>query len=964
MRIRLLGPVSVTNAGVEVDLPSRQVRRLLTLLAATPGRPVPVDRLLRGIWGDDPPGTAVNTLQVHVSALRRAIGRDRIRTADDGYALDVPPDAVDLIVYAQTVDQADQAWQRSQLARARDLYAQALALWEAPPFPDATDPVLRAERTRWMERHEAAQEQLLACRLDLSRDPVEAAAVAADARALVGLAPLRERRIGLLVRALAVTGRPLDATRAYLEGVARLREDLGVDPSQALRDVHARVLRQERSLLPATWRSLYAVPAPFTVLVGRDAEVNQICSAVLAGDRMLTITGSGGVGKTRLAQEVAHRLRGDLPGGVVFAELAQGAGLGDVIDIVAATLRIRLQPEARRDGVVEALRGRPVLLVLDDTERQPAAGGRAVELLRALPNLTVLTTGRRALGVAGEQVVTLAGLACPLPDATAEILWSAPAVRLFVERATAAGARLDDSAAASIARLCHRFDGIPLALELVAAHAAEHPITELENWGSLALVSQARHDGTGRRRGLTDAIDASLVLTDDATRTLLMRTADLPGGVTPALAGAVLGDAGAGAASLSRALEWHLVAPMAGEDPRARMAEVLRERVSELIGEPERQQARQALRRSLAGLRSAVGMGPEPMPARAADGRRLRDEMANLRAALAWPEEFEAPEVRADLALLVAAGALLYGWHAEAMDQVEAALESVGMPVAHRLDLLTCLGLLHYSRGRLGRAERAYQDARTLAQQVGDESREIGSAVRLAGCRWERGDPAAALETLDTVTERLRVGCDEGVVLLARRIRLAIMASDRPAEVGEHFRSAVAAATADPAPVRGHTALVGYAAEHFAVYGPEPDARTAITFIDAAAADWEDPTMSGLARLCEGRALMTGHDPSGALSPAIAAAEVFRGSGSSRLLGNALILLAEVLLALGDAEDAAEVVGAAAETIPAEERADSRGLSALRAALATALGAQAQTLAAPGRGVDDVLRDVRAARLA
>ncbi|WP_247698191.1 BTAD domain-containing putative transcriptional regulator [Streptomyces sp. RK75] len=383
MRFEVLGSVTVRTAdGAPVAVPEGKVRALLADLLVHLGRPVPVDRLIDDLWGDETPGNPGNTLQTKVSQLRRVLtrsepdARDLIAYGAAGYALRAPDDAVDAGRFAELITRA----RRLSEPRARVvLLAEALELWRGEAYADFRDaPFAQATIAHLEEQRLTAQEELAELRLDLG----ESAALADELASLAAAHPLRQRLWASLMRALYRSGRQSEALTAYRELQRRFAEELGIDPGPELAALHEAILRQDPALAPvpaapsvprsvsisppasaapppsepprgASAPQRAGVPAPLSSLVGRRETIPRLC-ALVESARLVTLTGPGGVGKTRLALAAASRLA---DGSAVFADgvrFVELAGTGrEVAETVAVALGIRDDtghPEARDTG--------------------------------------------------------------------------------------------------------------------------------------------------------------------------------------------------------------------------------------------------------------------------------------------------------------------------------------------------------------------------------------------------------------------------------------------------------------------------------------------------------------------------------------------------------------------------------------------------------------------------------------
>ncbi|WP_327354238.1 BTAD domain-containing putative transcriptional regulator [Streptomyces sp. NBC_01304] len=568
MRFEVLGPVTVrTEDGTAVAVPEAKVRALLADLLVHHGRPVPVDRLIDDLWGEDLPGNPGNTLQTKVSQLRRTLegaepgARGLVAYGPAGYALRVADEAVDAGRFGALVARARDAEQaRDKVA----LLSEALGLWRGDAFADFRDfGFAGAAVARLEEQRLTVREELAELRLELG----EHALLADELKDLVAEHPLRERLRGVQLRALYRAGRQSEALDAYRELKERLADELGIDPGVELAGLYEAILRQDPELAPAPVPVLVPgaaggvrprsnLPAPVSGLVGREAEVARVCSLVEAG-RLVTLTGPGGVGKTRLALAAADRLARSgsevCEDGVWLVELAgltgrlgdgggeRGGATSDLAGTVAAVLGVRDDvPQGQGQGqgqgqsgsgvsvvdlLAEALSTRRMLLVLDNCEHIVGPVADLVEqLLRRAPQLRVLATSQEPLALSGEVLDSVDPLA------------QTEAMELFAARAAAAapGFTLDADNAEAVALICRRLDGIPLALELAATRVRALGVQALAErlHDRFRLLNQVRRDAPARQRTLRAMIDWSWELLPPAEQLVLRRLAVFSGGFT------------------------------------------------------------------------------------------------------------------------------------------------------------------------------------------------------------------------------------------------------------------------------------------------------------------------------------------------------------------------------------------------------------------------------------------------
>ena len=535
----MLGLMEVrSDDGTPVEITGARLRTLLTLLALDAGRVVTTARLIDGVWGEDPPAEATNALQALVSRLRRALPEPAVESTPAGYRLAVPPDAVDLHRFEQLAAQGRAAL-RQDPARAATILRQAEELWRGPALADAaTAAFARAPLARLEE-----------LRLAVLGDRIEAGLPRADLaelEELVAAHPLRERFAALLMRALCHAGRAGDALAVHARVRDALADELGADPSAELAALHLEILRGGETPTDHPHTNLRA---GLTSFVGRDTDLARV-SAMVRDCRLVTLTGPGGSGKTRLATEVARALLDEIRD-VWLVELAPVSDGGDLPQAVLFALGIRVQallgstpalatpPEAADpiDRLAAALSTRPLLLVLDNCEHLvgPAAA-LAHRLLGDCPQLRVLATSREPLGITGETLWPVDPLPLPPADASRDRAMTYPSMRLLADRASAVrpGFAVDDRTALHMIHICRALDGMPLAIELAAARlrtmSPEQVATRLHD--RFRLLTGGSRLALPRHQTLRAVVDWSWDLLDDAERILLRRLAVFAGGAT------------------------------------------------------------------------------------------------------------------------------------------------------------------------------------------------------------------------------------------------------------------------------------------------------------------------------------------------------------------------------------------------------------------------------------------------
>ncbi|MFB7590050.1 BTAD domain-containing putative transcriptional regulator [Streptomyces sp. NPDC056169] len=657
-------------------MPETKVRALLADLLVHDGQAVSADRLVHDIWGDAVPGNPANALQAKVSQLRRAVGRDRVLHQPAGYRLrlDDGPAGVDAGLFRQLAARARLV--ADPRARAA-LLGEALDLWRGPAYADfADEEFVRPAAQRLTEERLTVVEEQAEARLEFG-DPL----LLGETAGLVTRHPLRERLRAVRMRALYGAGRQSEAVTAYTELRTLLADELGLDPSPGLAALYEAILRQDAGLIPVAAsdeppvvvraapdgeageaREVMEVgegmeaeatvppvlsdpqvltprrqhlPIPPTTLVGRGPAREAVVGLVRT-ERLVTLTGPGGVGKTRLALAVAEQLArdaggepGGAPGGEAGGEAGGDAADGDVpgsgdldhpvpdgvwfvefgglrsdadelVQAVASALGVRDTASSARGAAGAsaalhgALRDRRVLLVLDNCEHviEPAAE-LAASLLRTAPGVRVLATSRESLRLPGEAVYAVAPLG---PD---------DAALLFTERAVAAAPEYSSEYSSAygseyssefgsedadesepgevrdaVAEICRRLDGLPLALELAATRVRALGVRELAArlGDRFRVLASGQRGLPARQQTLRAVIDWSWDLLDAPEQAVLRRLAVPVGGCTLDAAEAVCAGGGIDRDEVvdlvGRLVDRSLVsATRTGEGPRYRLLE-------------------------------------------------------------------------------------------------------------------------------------------------------------------------------------------------------------------------------------------------------------------------------------------------------------------------------------------------------------------------------------------------------
>ncbi len=637
VRVDLLGPLRVVVDGVTVDVRGPKRRAVLALLALAEGRAVTVDHLVDALWPSEIPESGRQALHSHVSRLRGHLGpaAARLETLASGYRLVLGSEdldvarARDLLAKARAIADRDQA-------RACALLREAHALWRGPVLGDLAQVTPVAIAVVTLEQlHREVTDALIGCAIDAGRldEDVVGLAVAA-----LAADPLREPAALLLMRALAATGRAPEALHTAREYRHRLADEAGLDPSPALgeleRDIAGGVagppglMRSQRSAVLA---------APTTRLIGRDAEIEQL-RRLIAAERLVTLVGPGGVGKTRVALEVARQTKAATV--LLLAPVTDPAAIPHAL---AGALDLQVVQGDVLSACVAVLRSEPGVLVIDNCEHLLDAVRDTVSaVLAGCPELAVLATSREPLGLATEHPWRLAPLPVPRlgPDGAGP-LDRVPSVAIFLGRAARVRPAFspDPGDLRMVASLVQRLDGMPLAIELAAGRLSTFSLADLLDRldRSLDLLGAGRPSADARHRTLRSTIEWSYQLLTADERRLFAHLSVFVDGVDLATAERVAADLelpGDPGSALARLVDTSMIeATFEGGRTRYRMLETLRMfGLDRLAATGEADAAARRTLRWAVDLTTWVGATMTTQREPEADAI-LRRELPNLRAA-------------------------------------------------------------------------------------------------------------------------------------------------------------------------------------------------------------------------------------------------------------------------------------------------------------------------------------------
>lgn len=851
--VLILGPVEVVDAaGSRHRVGGPKPATLLLTLALAGGGAVSVERLISELWGEQPPTTAAESLQSHLSRLRRALEPEHVPHTPGTVLLRDPGGyrlaagmAVDARRFEEEVTAA-----RAQLALGRaepalEALRAALARWRGEAGEGLElGAINRAEVRRLEELRLSALETRLAAELELGHHTQ----VAIELEALVASHPVREHLHGLLMLALYRGGRQAEALAVYRRARTQLVESLGVEPSRQLTELHDRMLGHDPTLdppqvTPATplgnltgtvaapdaslttggsWvvdeiAVLGNLPAALVELVGREQQQRGVAAA-LGPSRLVTLTGAGGCGKTQLALAVAHLVAGEYPDGAWWVDLQVRDDPEQVAGAVAQALGVdEVAEPALMDALIARLRQRRALLVLDSCEHLIDGCADVVrELLLRCEQLHVLTTSRQPLDLDGERVWRTPSLSLPPPGADLAAVRASESGQLLLRRGGAArpGLRPTEEDAAALTVICRELDGIPLALELAAARLRVLSIEELAQRldDRFQVLRSSRRGGPSRHRTLEAAIGWSYDLLEPAAQRLLSRLSIFSGGPSLEAIEAVCVDEQLPRAQILPLLEDLVDRSLVVTVPRTvgpashDLLQSIRTFAAQRLDAAEEQ-----------AVRSRHAAWHAELAERAAEQltgadqvrwlNRLHDEHDDLRSALAWSVEHD----RLDLAARICAGVwwfwLRFGHAREGADRLGRVLELLGVADATPTDAPVPAELLlrlSYAAGRLTTAVGAHEAARAHLERGATLARRTGDGCWLALCdarlvQLEHQSPApptpadlhpVAAPSLATTTER--DVCDDGwvqAVLADVAGHLAVAAGDLEAADAAFQRS-------------------------------------------------------------------------------------------------------------------------------------------------------------------------------
>ena len=750
---RILGSLEATRQGEQLALGGAKQRALLAILLINANRVVTTDYLVEALWPARPPGKPLTAIQGYVSALRKMLAREAIVTEPAGYRLPLQAEALDLLRFDALAQKGRSALDQKRAVDAAAALTDALSLFSGAPLADFT-------YENWaLTEIERIQESRCACLEDRIEADLELglhAELVGELEGFIAEYPLRERFRAQLMLALYRSGRQAEALNAYQQTRTELLEELGIDPTPLLQELHSQILNQDpvltapvRQASHRVMRSNVELPTPPSTFIGRDREVEEIAGLLVRDDvRVMTLTGPGGIGKTRLSLRAGERVSGAFSDGVHFCALADFHDAAETLPAVARTLGISV-PEAAslRDALEESLVGRNSLLVLDNAEHLLPGIADEVAFLRSIKNgPTLLVSSRERLDLQAEQLY-----AVPPLDIN-------ESVELFGERAHRANPGVDLEQQA-VTTLCARLDHLPLAIELAAARSDTYSPAELVRALGERVELVGPRDVDARHRTLSETISWSYELLSPRERRAYEALSVFEGGFTREAAHAVAGVDPMQLDSLTHKSLIRSTETTVGR--RFSMLETIREYgVQQLRQHQSYADIQQRRAAYLAELLESIA--PDVKNADPLALRKIEHEHANVRAALSWSLDYGAVDVAAALVPLMWHFWYDGGYCADGLAWSLRTLESDTLDSETRAGCLHAAGELARGLGNLELARRLKSDELERLRTIPGREREVARVLGgLAYIAIEAGDLDSASRLSDKEITVLR-GLQEG----------------------------------------------------------------------------------------------------------------------------------------------------------------------------------------------------------
>lgn len=746
LRLFLLGTWRVEVKSQVIDAPQWQRRRkasaLLKLLALAPSHRLHREQLIEQLWPNSSPDAGANNFHQALYHARHILESASRPTANwlllENDFITLSPDdplAIDVEAFEASAAEAHRGQDLALYKRALDWYGGEL-------LPDD-------RYDDWViSRRETLQQEFIALLAELAelyQHRQEYPAAIETFKRIVTTEPTHEPAHRALMELYALIDERDKALAQFEQLQATLRKDLDIEPDPTSQQLHQKLLSEKLRPLPVASITLaHNLPIQLTSFIGREEEIDTVLRQLTA-TRLLTLTGPGGCGKTRLALQVASHTLGTFSSGVWFIDLAPLSDSAFVPRVVANVLGVsETTSKSIIETLIDSLRSKHTLILLDNCEHLIEACAQLCDsLLRACPNLSILATSREPLRSSGEIVWLVPSLALPDPDRLPAVqdLSDYSAIRLFVERAHAMMASFDltSANASAIARLCFHLDGIPLAIELAAAWvnvlAVEQILARLDD--RFRLLTRASRTALNRQQTLRAAIDWSYDSLSEAERVLFRRLAVFAGGWRLEAAESITSSRAEGdelnsllpsqvLEVLSRLVDKSLVvvAQLQGE-VHYRMLETIRDYARQRLDESGETDVIVA-RHCVWCIEFLEQVNPRFWGTEHSRWvNRLEREHENIRAALAWCVERD-PQAGLRLANLLEQFWVLRGYTKEGLGWLEKLLSRAPEPTTLRAKgILSQLLLSARAGDRRGEVENRVNEIVAVYKRVGNQVEQV-----------------------------------------------------------------------------------------------------------------------------------------------------------------------------------------------------------------------------------------------
>lgn len=765
LQLSLLGSLLLgTSDGHAIALPMRKEEALLAYLVAEHHHAHSRESLVGLLWPDSPPDKGRLNLRVTLSRLKKRLDRVDIDAHLHITPLDiqfvVADGWVDIVEFSQNLRVGDRHPHRhlDLCEQCQPAFARAVALYRGT-FLDGLfvdecqlfDEWLFMQRERYRVQILDALEALT--QFHLRRTEVEQAL--AYARRQLEIDPLREQTYGTLMQIYLAQGDRSSALQQFERCRHILRAELGIDPSTEILDLHQRILAAPRvesansaGPVPTAHNSL---PVTLTPFVGRQDELALLAQRIHTGNRLITLVGAGGMGKTRLAVEAARQQIAHFKGGVYFVPLASVQATTNVGDAVATALGIASTGHKRtaQEEVIEWLRLQRALLVVDNFEHLLAATPFFLEILSAAPQVVLLVTSREPLGIQAEDLIQVAGLSIP-PVGQVNAIDQFSAVRLFIDRTYRIQKQFQLHAenTADVVRICQLVEGRPLALELAAAHTATRSMRAIADaiQTNLDFLATDFPDLPLRHRSLRAIFEQSWAALSPLEQSAFARLSQFRNAFDLESAVAV---AGASVPVLTRLLNVHLI-QRHGDRERfsihTLICQFAADKLASSLPDTTTLQRRHAdYFLSWLDRHTQILDGVQPMRCVEAILAVLDD----VRAAWAWAAKTQAVHLLQRALPVLAKFYLLRGMHAEAERVFELALDHLPEDESRlQGQLLVCLGTARTYQGKVEAAHTALTQGIALAETMKDYATVASGHLAWARLTVNAGSTQDAIQIL------------------------------------------------------------------------------------------------------------------------------------------------------------------------------------------------------------------------